>query len=140
MDEKLKTKAKNRPTRKRLQKNTILNFQGLDKKNYEYRLVNDEDGRIDAFQAASWTPVLESELGFEDDRIQDSTKIGSVVRRVVNKGISAVSKQAVLMKIKKEFFEEDQKAKTAEIDKNMEGLHPDANTDKNVYGYLKTGQ
>lgn len=76
--------------------------------NYAYRVFNDVGGRIERAKAAWWEPVNDEQ--------------GQVDRRVVGKDSNGKPIYGQVMRIKKELFEEDQKAKQAPIDEMEEQL------------------
>ena len=82
-----------------------LKVQGKDP-NYEYYIVNDTPGRVDDFKAAGWEPVTDDEVRIGENRVGLPTAEGSVKTVHVGGG-----QTGVLMKIKKEWWEEDQAAK-----------------------------
>lgn len=78
---------------------------------YEYRFVNDVGDRVQELMEQGYEPVLKSETKVGSKRVEGGTTEGSV--RTINSGESKV----VLMKQRKEFYEEDQAIKQGEIDK-----------------------
>lgn len=78
--------------------------------NFEYRFVNDTGDRIERFKAGGWEVVTsEDEVG--DKKVDRGTKLGSAITKAVGGQVTAV-----LMRIPKEWYMEDQAAKQAEID------------------------
>lgn len=94
------------------QKYSTLDYFGKDP-NFHYRWVNDKYGRIPAFLRAGWQIVEgntdDTYSGAGHNKIEGQRN--GQLWRSVNSQIDATSKDAVLMKIPKELFEEDQKAK-----------------------------
>jgi hypothetical protein len=79
---------------------------------YKTRWVNDVEGRIDMFKAGGWTPVEKSEgVEYANKQKLAGTPVGSLNSVSVGGGV-----KAVLMKIKEEFYNEDQAAKAEAID------------------------
>jgi len=77
--------------------------------NYEYRWVLDTPGRIEAFKEGGYEVVTkDTEVG--DSTVDRAHKLGSAVTLV--RGASTL----VLMRIPKEWYDEDQKMKQEEID------------------------
>jgi hypothetical protein len=73
--------------------------------------VNDTEGRIKVFEEGGWKPVA-NEAGLETadkSRLVESS-LGSVVTRHVGNSV-----KAVLMEIKKEYYDEDQAKKAENI-------------------------
>lgn len=77
--------------------------------NYEYRFVNNKDGRVEMFQEAGWEACPSTQVG--DKRVENASALGSVAEVGVGLG-----DKAVLMRIPKEWFAEDQAAKQAQVD------------------------
>lgn len=109
------SRAKQRPERIPLAKQRIIGFDQRD--GYVRRFVNDVPGRIASFIRAGWTIVSENGDKSHDGLAHVETQLGSAVQRVVNKGINAEARVAILMEIPKDLFDEDQAAKQDAIDK-----------------------
>lgn len=75
---------------------------------YHYRIVNDTEDRVARFKMAGYELAPEN-IGFGDTNKNDSLGTGS--RISVGGGITGV-----LMRIRKEYYEEDQKAEQDDID------------------------
>ena len=77
--------------------------------NYVYRWVNDQPGRIEKFKDGGYEVVTETvEVGGAS--VDRNTKLGSAVTKTVGGTMTAV-----LMRIPREWYNEDQKAKQDEI-------------------------
>lgn len=77
--------------------------------NYEYRWVLDSPGRLDVFRDAGYEVVTDNpEVG--DETVDRGSQLGSAVTMV--RGTSTL----VLMRIPKEWYDEDQLAKQEELD------------------------
>ena len=105
------TTAKVRPKRTPISKRNILSVEGKDP-NYHYRIVNDTGDRIQAFKDAGYETVLASDVRIGDKRINSATPEGSVAQVSVGGG-----QKALLMRIPKEWYEEDQALKQTEINR-----------------------
>ena len=103
-----------------------LNVKGKDPA-YEYRVVNNIDDRVEDFLAAGYELVKNDgthKVG--DKRVATPGSLDSNVEFSVGGG-----DKAILMRIKKEWYDEDQKAKQRGIDElestirnpNTEGIH-----------------
>lgn len=94
---------------------------GRDPK-FVYRWVNSDDGkyagRIEELKAMGYTICSEEEM--VDSNGVEGSSVGSVVGKPVGRGI-----RGILMKQRKDFFEEDQQQKQAEVDKTEEGMMPE---------------
>lgn len=102
-----------------LGKRNVLTMPKKDRDpDYEYRFVNDQGDRINRFRDAGWE-VVEKRGGMEigDPQVGISQQVGSVVTKSVGKG-----NVSYLMRIKKEFYKEDQKVKAQKIDEGEADL------------------
>ena len=109
-----------------------LNFRGLDKEKYHYRVVTDEGGRLDEFK----------EYGYDIDQSTNistssvnSIKTGSSHQVIVDK---TSGKKGVLMRQPIEFHEEDKVLKAKAIDKTEESMYRNLKTDDGRYGDVET--
>ena len=102
-----------------------LTVKGKDP-NYEYRIVNTADGRPDDLAEAGYEIVkTDGKHTVGDKRVATPKGLGSDIEVSVGQG-----EKAVLMRQKKEWYDEDQKAKQKDIDAieqtirtpNIEGL------------------
>jgi hypothetical protein len=89
----------------------VLTVQGKDP-NYAYRIVNDEEDRIARFQDAGYELVADEDVTVGDKRVSKPTAEGTVKQISVGGG-----KKAFLMRIRKDWYEEDQKAKQDFVDR-----------------------
>lgn len=122
------TEHTRRPKRVPIGQRDVLTVKGRDPK-FEYRWVNDANGRVDMFEEAGYTAVRDpTEVG--DPKAGDASQLGSTVRKPVGGGISAV-----LMKIPKNFYREDQAAKETRIAEKEQSLLNEATGD----GYYGKG-
>lgn len=97
---------------------------------YVYRIVNDVDDRVELFKAAGYEVVSISEARMASQRVGQGTPTGSVAEMPVGNGVNGV-----LMKIPKEWYEEDQAAKAAKIDEAERSIKkPDID---GAYGEIK---
>lgn len=107
-----------------------LEVRGKDPQ-FHYRIVNDIDGRIQEFQDMGYELVTDKEVTVGDKRIANPTQEGSPIKVSVGQGI-----QGYVMRQKKDWFEEDQKAKAAQIDEVEKSMRSDAEQ-AGFYGKLK---
>ena len=78
--------------------------------NYVYRWVNDVRGRMQRFLDGGYEVVTQdTEVG--QNAVDRGSQVGSAVTRQVGSGVTAV-----LMRIPREWYNEDQAAKAAELD------------------------
>lgn len=80
--------------------------------NYEYRFVNDTGDRVQEMMERGYEVVLKSETKVGDSRVDGASSEGSLATISAGEGT-----KAILMKQRKEFYEEDQAIKQGEIDK-----------------------
>ena len=93
--------------------------------NFHYRIVNTTDhngaDRIEAFKEAGYEidPVNNGNVG--DKRVDAAPGLGSTPEFSVGQG-----KKAIVMRIKREWYDEDQAAKLAQIKAQEETMYSDA--------------
>ena len=97
---------------------------GLDNENYNYRWVNDVEGRLAAFIAGWWEFVDQNGNPVGDGDVNQSAGTSSKFTKGVGNGITAY-----LMRIPKEFWLEDQETKErnlkdieAEMKRNVKSI------------------
>jgi len=126
------TRAKNRPKRIPVGgPRNILTVDGKDP-NFKYSWVNDRDGMIERFKAGGYEVVTHKvEVG---DPTADTGKgTSSAVSRDVGHGTTAY-----LMRIRKDWHEEDMAAKHARIDASEEDMKRTLNSGTNgQYGKVE---
>lgn len=123
-------------TEKRVQRRPLFqrgpqSILGEKDPNYEYRFVNDTGSRIHNFQQAGYELVTGDDLSVGDSRIQDAGELGSGKRVISNDGTTSY-----LMKIKKEWYKEDQDAKAALVSEQEAAMKKEAS--QGMYGSIKT--
>ncbi len=91
--------------------------------NYHYRIVNVRDDRVQQFQEQGYELVQATEVG--DKRVDVPSTLGSGAEISVGQGT-----KAVLMRIPKEWYLEDQAAKQAQIDELEASMNADATKGK----------
>ncbi len=120
-----------RPTRTPLGVRNILTVNNKDP-NFVYRVVNDvDDGdRVQRFIDAGYEIVNSDSVTVGDRRIGNPSSIDSVARVSVGGG-----KKGIVMRQKREWYEEDQARKAAEIDATEQSIQkPDSG--KGMYGNM----
>jgi hypothetical protein len=125
-----KTVRSTRVTRKPLAQRGPQTISGEKDPNYVYRFVNDTGSRIEVFKQAGYELVTTDELTVGDARVMDSTDLGSSKRVVSNDGTTSY-----LMRIKKEWYDEDQKAKADLLAEQEKAMTKEASS--GMYGTLK---
>ena len=99
-----------RVTRTPVGQRNILTVKGKDP-NYEYRIVNDVDDRIAQFQEAGYELVETDSVDVGDKRVSQGTTVGSKKQFSVGGGT-----KAYVMRIKREWYDEDQRRKQQRVD------------------------
>lgn len=109
------TRKPGRPKRTPLHKQKAVAAE--HREGYVRRYVNESYGRIEAFRAAGWVPVVGAENNTSDKKAQTESQLASVVRKVVNRDPNASNHTAILMEIPVELYEKDQEDKQRENDR-----------------------
>lgn len=89
----------------------ILTVAGKDP-NYEYRVINDSGDRVQEFVDAGYELVEAGSVRVGDKRVNSATSEGSKAQISVGQG-----QKAFVVRIKKEWYEEDQAAKQAHVNR-----------------------
>ena len=122
-----------RPKRTPLGQRNRLSVKDQDP-NYVYRIVNTTDSsgadRIDAFKEAGYE-LVENPGTVGDKRVDQSTGLGKAPEISVGQG-----KKAVVMRIPREWYVEDQQAKQLNVDSVEETMYEKAKN-KADYGSLQ---
>ena len=98
-----------RPQRTPIGTRNILTVKGKDP-NYEYRIVNDVDDRVTQFQEAGYELVPDETVKVGDKRVNAPSPVGSAKQLSVGGGT-----KAFVMRIKKEWYNEDQTRKLSQV-------------------------
>jgi hypothetical protein len=101
-------------------------ISGIKDPDFVYRFVNDTGSRLHTMQRAGYEFVEDTEMVVGSSRVSDASDLGSRKSVISNDGTTSY-----LMRIKKEFYEEDQAAKGNVIDEQegamkkpqTQGLH-----------------
>lgn len=125
MAETAKTNRPNRSEKKRvpLGARNRLSFQNLDPE-FKYRVINDTDDRLVRAQEAGYE-FVESDDRLGDVRVAEGSVPGSKVAKPVGNGMTGY-----LMRIPKEYYQEDQKTKSDKVDQLEKSMTPDKNRDQ----------
>lgn len=94
-----------RVTRTPIGVRNVLTVKGKDP-NYVYRVVNDVDDRVEAFVEGGYEVVKARDVKVGDKRVDAPSEEGSVKRISVGGG-----NKGVVMRIRKDWHDEDQAAK-----------------------------
>jgi hypothetical protein len=98
-----------RPTRTPVASRSVLNVKGQEP-GYHYRIVNDDDDRIESFKGAGYEVVLAKDVKIGDRRVEATSAEGTAASTSVGGG-----KRGIVMRIKKEWYDEDQALKQKQI-------------------------
>lgn len=107
-----------------------LNVRGKDPE-YYYRVVNDIDDRVQDFIERGYEVVTDSSVQIGDKRVANPSQEGTPAKVSVGNGV-----KAYVMRIKKEWHDEDKAEHNAQLDEMEKQLHREAK-DENFYGSLK---
>ena len=94
---------------------------------YVRRFVNNEPGRINGFKAAGYE-IVQGDAQIGDPKIGKGLLPGSAVAMPVGGG-----QNAVLMEIKQEYYDEDQKVKQDKITREENDMRQELNSGKNGF-------
>ena len=97
-----------RPRRTPIGKRNRLTVENRDS-SYQYRIVNDVDGRVQDLLDQDYEIVLDAKVG--DKRVDEISSLGSAKQISVGNGV-----KAIVMRKRKDWFEEDQTLRQKEID------------------------
>lgn len=118
-----------RPKRTSLADRSVMNLNKGKEAGYQYRIVNDLGDRIETFRERGYEVVTDSSITIGDRRVGKPSKDGSPVQVSVGGGIDGY-----LMRIKDEYYSEDQAYKEQKIAELEGSMKKDSGAD---YGTLK---
>ena len=87
----------------------VLTVAGKDP-NYEYRIINDSGDRVQEFMDAGYELVEKDSVRVGDKRVNSATPMGSVNQVSVGQG-----QHAYVVRIRKEWYQEDQLRKQEHV-------------------------
>jgi hypothetical protein len=94
---------------------------------FEYRIVNDTGDRVEQFKSAGYEVVSAKDVTVGDRRITAASAEGTAATVSVGGGV-----KGVVMRINKEWYEEDQARKQSDVDQTEAATKADAL--KGTYG------
>ncbi len=121
MTEKLTKSPERRVRRNPLDGRNRLKVKGKDP-NYEYRIVNVTEDRVDDMLERGWEFESSESVSVGGSRIDNISRLGKVHEISVGQGT-----KAVLMKIRKDWYTEDQAAKQEYVNQTEKAMRPDPN-------------
>lgn len=119
-----------RPERKSLFQRGPQSITGDKDPNFVYRFVNDTGSRVSNFQQAGYE-MVQDDLIVGDSRVIDPSDLGSGKKVTSNDGTVSY-----LMRIKKEWFDEDQAKKDAYTKETEATMKKEAS--QGMYGKITT--
>ena len=122
-----------RPKRTPLANRSVLGIKGKEP-GYVYRIVNDIGDRVASFQEQGYEIVTDSSITIGDRRVGRASQDGSPVQVSVGGGTDGY-----LMRIKKEYHDEDQAYKEQQLRELEQSMKKDA-TNTSDYGKLDIKQ
>jgi hypothetical protein len=123
--------ASTRPKRTPISGRNVLTVKGKEE-GYEYRIVNDSGDRIEMFKDAGWELVDGKDVTVGDRRVDRAGAEGSKAQVSVGGGT-----KAFVMRIPKELYDEDQKAKNERVNALEETMKKQA-LSAGDYGKIET--
>ena len=102
----------------------VLTVEGQDP-DYKYRVVNDTGDRVLQLQEMGYEVVTDKTVKVGDRRVAVPTAEGTPVKVSVGKDANGSPQYAYVMRIKKEYWDEDQKAKQEVIDETERQMKRD---------------
>lgn len=88
---------------------------------FEYRIVNDTGDRIAQFEELGWEVVKDTNIKVGDRRVANPTSEGSAVKVSVGGGV-----QAYVMRMRKDWYDENQAEKQEYVDRTESAMKADA--------------
>ena len=121
-----------RPKRIPVGTRNVLSFP--KRPGYVRRLVTDVDDRILVFEQAGYTVVKQKDLPTGDHRVGEPSQMGMPVTKDIGSGM-----KGILMEIKQEWHDEDQKAKQDKITLEEASMKQSKGGIDGGYGEIKIG-
>ncbi len=109
-----------RPKRNSLTQRGRLNVQNKDP-NYVYRVVNDQPGRVEVLKEMGYEMVQASDVSVGDKRVDLGATVGSAATLSLGGG-----DRGVVMRIPKEWYDEDQAEKQALVSRSEQTMKEEA--------------
>lgn len=94
---------------------------------FEYRIVNDTDDRVFELGELGYVPETSEDVRVGSSSLEESKRLGTVRQISVGGGT-----KAILMKQRKDWYDEDQAAKQAYVAKTEQAMKPNPN--EGTYG------
>lgn len=130
MTEAISKSPKGRVIRTPMSGRNVLTVKGKDP-GYEYRIVNDTDDRIEYMQGIGYELVKKDSVQVGDSRVSATSPEGSAKQLSVGQGV-----KAFVMRIKKEWYEDDQRVKQNHILEQENAIKTPPQPGSGTYGSL----
>lgn len=111
-------------------KRNVLTVSGKEP-GYQYRVVNDESDRVQEFLDNGWELVERDTVRIGDKRLNSASPEGTVAMASVGQGM-----KAYVMRIRDEYYQEDQAAKQEYVDQTEASMKSKATSEGN-YGKIE---
>ena len=121
-----------------LRERNVLTIEDKYKQDgFEYRFVNDVGKRLEIFKEAGWEPVRDTDqvIQIGDESVDRESRKGSLVTKS-NKNDTQV---AVLMRIPKDIYDEEQAIKQRKLKESERAMKRDEENQKGRYGKVEYG-
>lgn len=109
---------------------SVLKIKGQEA-GYQYRIVNDEGDRVAQLEAAGYEIVTDPGVQVGDRRVAKATQEGTPVKVSVGGGV-----QGYVMRIRKDWYDEDQANKLKQVNEIESQMKKDAKAGAD-YGDVK---
>lgn len=119
-----------RPKRTNMNVRNRLSIQNKDP-NYVYRVVNDRDDRVEILKEIGYEVCTANEIRIGDKRVDLGATIGSSATLALGGG-----DRGVVMKIPKEYYDDDQAHKLETISRSEQTMNEEAHKNGN-YGKIE---
>lgn len=115
-------RASGRPKRTPISgRRNVLTLRGAEQDKFHYRIVNDTGDRVKQLQDIGYEIVTDPTVQVGERRVANPTQEGAPIKVSVGGGV-----QAYVMRIPKEYFNEDQKQKNDYVDELERGIKREA--------------
>lgn len=121
---------KTRPQRAKMNVRNRLTVANKDP-DYVYRIVNDVEDRVEYMKSIGYEVCPAEDVKIGDARVDVGSTVGSAASISVGQGVRAVA-----MRIPKEWYDEDQANKQAEVDRTEQAMKQQ----DGLYGSVKVGR
>ena len=114
---------------------SVLKMNKNPDPNSVFRVVNDVGDRVESFKEMGYEVVTDPTIRIGDRRAGKVGSVGTPIEVSVGQGT-----KAVLMKQRKDYYEEDQKAKQEQVNSDESSMYQRARKEDSDYGKLKVSE